>query len=154
MLCDFSMLVITLYKIGEVHFRFLGTSGLRVKAKNERFTMLRASNMKHFDVVTWQTTSKWLHWKAPVPHVQHGYFSSFNQSNQWFETLSLPLQSSFLNLPIKGRETTASQSASALRNYISLYQVHPKFDSWLNHEQFFWWEGWYIWTQPPVRASM
>ena len=31
----------------------------------------------------------------------------------------LPLQSSFLELPIKykGRETTASQSASALRNY-------------------------------------
>ena len=64
----------TLHKIGEVHFRFLGTNGLRVKAKNERFTVLRASNVKHFDVVIWQTTSNWLHRKALVPHVQHGYF--------------------------------------------------------------------------------
>ena len=30
-----------------------------------------------------------------VPHVQHDYFSSFNQSNHWFVALSLP--SSFLN---------------------------------------------------------
>ena len=32
-----------------------------------------------------------------VPHVQHGYFSSFNQSNHWFVALSLP--SSFHRLP-------------------------------------------------------
>ena len=37
--CDYSMLV-TLYKIGGVHFRLLGTIafGFHVKAKNDRFT--------------------------------------------------------------------------------------------------------------------
>ena len=33
---DYSKLV-TLYKLGEVYFRFLGTNGFHVKAKNERF---------------------------------------------------------------------------------------------------------------------
>ena len=37
--CDYSMLV-TLYKIGEVHFCLLGTNGYHLKAKNERFTAL------------------------------------------------------------------------------------------------------------------
>ena len=32
------MLILTSYKIGEVHFRLLGTNGFHVKAKNERFT--------------------------------------------------------------------------------------------------------------------
>ena len=36
-LCDYSMLV-TLYKIGEEHFRLFGTNGFRVKAENVRFT--------------------------------------------------------------------------------------------------------------------
>ena len=31
-------MLVTLYKIGEAHFRLLGTNGFRVKAKNERFT--------------------------------------------------------------------------------------------------------------------
>ena len=35
-----------------------------------------------------------------VPHVQHDYFSSFNQSNHWFMALSLTLPSSNLKLPI------------------------------------------------------
>ena len=35
--CDFSTLV-ALYKIGGVHFRWLGTNGFQVKAENERFT--------------------------------------------------------------------------------------------------------------------
>ena len=33
-----------------------------------------------------------------VPHVQHDYFSSFNQSDHCFSALSLPLPSSFLKL--------------------------------------------------------
>ena len=36
-LCNYSMLM-TLYKIGEVHFRLLGTNGYHVKAKSERFS--------------------------------------------------------------------------------------------------------------------
>ena len=35
--CDYSMLV-TLQKIGNVRFRFLGTNGFHVNGKNERFT--------------------------------------------------------------------------------------------------------------------
>ena len=34
--CDYSMLF-TLYKIGELHFRWLGTNGFHVKTKSERF---------------------------------------------------------------------------------------------------------------------
>ena len=30
--------LVTLYKIGEVHFRFLGTNGFHAKAENKRFT--------------------------------------------------------------------------------------------------------------------
>ena len=34
-----------------------------------------------------------------VPHVQHDYFSSFNQASHWFVTLSWSLPSSFVKLP-------------------------------------------------------
>ena len=34
-----------------------------------------------------------------VQHVQHDYFSSFNQSDHCFAALSLPLLSSLLKLP-------------------------------------------------------
>ena len=36
-LCDYFMLI-TLYKIGELHFRLLGTNGFHVKAKSKKFT--------------------------------------------------------------------------------------------------------------------
>ena len=41
-----------------------------------------------------------------MPHVQHDYFSFFNQSYYWFVTLSLPLLSSFLKLPNEGNNAT------------------------------------------------
>ena len=57
-------MLVTLYKIGEAHFRFLGTSGYHVKAKNERFSAAGSRcrqnlkvNMK-IRVVAWPTTSK------------------------------------------------------------------------------------------------
>ena len=31
-------MLVTMYKIGEVHFRLLGTNDFHVKARNERFT--------------------------------------------------------------------------------------------------------------------
>ena len=31
-------MLVTLYKIGDAHFRFLGTNGYHAKTKNERFT--------------------------------------------------------------------------------------------------------------------
>ena len=43
-------MLITLYKIGGVHFRLLGTTGFRAKAKNERFTAAssrRRQNLKY-----------------------------------------------------------------------------------------------------------
>ena len=42
-----------------------------------------------------------------VPHVQHDYFSSFNQSDHCFLVLSLPLPSSLLKLPITRKQIRA-----------------------------------------------
>ena len=67
-----------------------------------RMAVMRACVAKpqiwKFHVALWQTTSE----TAPksVPHVQHDYFSSFNQSNHCFVALSWSLLSSFLKLPI------------------------------------------------------
>ena len=82
-LCVHSMLE-TLYKICGVHFLLLGTNGFHLKAKNERFTAasLRCrQNLKYenftssFGILRQNIAPK------SVPHVQHDYFSSFNQSN-------------------------------------------------------------------------
>jgi len=58
----------------------------------------RASNMKisrrHLADYVKKITLK------SVPHVQHDYFSSFNQSNNWFVALLWSLLSSFLKLSI------------------------------------------------------
>ena len=56
-------MLITLYKIGELHFRLLGTNGFHVNAKSERFTAATPccrQNLKYvkFHVAVWQTTSK------------------------------------------------------------------------------------------------
>ena len=74
--------LITLYKIGEVHFRFLDTNGFHVKAKNERFTAASSrcrQNLKYENFTS--SFSRLRQNIAPksVPHVQHDYFSSFNQ---------------------------------------------------------------------------
>ena len=98
MFCDYSKLV-TLYKIGEVHFRLLCTNGFPAKAKNERFTerspcpqnLKNESFTSSFGRLRQRIASK------SVPHVQLYYFYSFNQSNHRFVALSLP--SSFLKLP-------------------------------------------------------
>ena len=78
--CDYSMLI-KLYKIGEVHFCLLGTSGL---AKNERFTTAssRCSHNLKYENFT-SSFGRLRQNIAPksVLHVQHDYLSSFNQSN-------------------------------------------------------------------------
>ena len=73
---DYSMLI-TLYKIGGVHFRLLGTNCFHVKAKNERFTAVSSRCRQNLKYGRLRQNI------APksVPHVQHDYFSSFNQSN-------------------------------------------------------------------------
>ena len=55
---------------------------------------LEARKLK-FHVNVWQTT--WKKCTKRVPHVQHDYFSTFNQSNHWFVMLWL----FFLIQPIK-----------------------------------------------------
>ena len=81
--CDYSMLV-RLYKIGGVHFCLLGTNGFHVKAKNERFTAASSrcrQNLKYENFTS--SLGRLRENIAPniVLHVEHDYFSSFNQSN-------------------------------------------------------------------------
>ena len=52
----------------EVQFRCLGTNGFHAKEKNERFTASSGSRCRQ-------------NLKTVILHLQHDYFSSFNQSN-------------------------------------------------------------------------
>ena len=70
-------------KISEVHFRLLGRNGFHEKAENERFTA--AVSHCHQNLKNENFTSSFgrLPQKiAPesVPHAQHDYFSSLDQS--------------------------------------------------------------------------
>ena len=93
---------VTLYKIGGVHFRFHATNGFHVKAKTERFTPASSRCRQNLKYETFTSLFGRLRQKIAaksVLHVQHDYFSSFNQSNHWFVALSLTLPSSDLKLP-------------------------------------------------------
>ena len=95
-------MLITLYKIGELHFRLLSTNGVHVKAKNERFTAAGSRCRQNLWYENFTSSFRRLRQNiAPksVPHVQHDYFSSLNQSNHWFVALSLMLPSSNLKFP-------------------------------------------------------
>ena len=77
-------MLITLYKIGELHFRLLGTNGFHVKAKSERFTAATPrcrQNLKYENFTSSFSRLRQNLAAKSVPHVQHDYFSSFNQSN-------------------------------------------------------------------------
>ena len=90
--CDYSMLVI-LYKIGGLHFRLLGANGFHVKLKNailklhmkfERFTAASSrcrQNLKYENFTSLLGRLRQNNEPKSVLHVQHDYFSSFNQSN-------------------------------------------------------------------------
>ena len=98
-------MLITLYKIGELHFRLLGPNSFHVKAKNERFTASSSrcrQNLKYENFMSSFGRLRQNIAAKSVPHVQHDCFSSFNQSNHWFVALSLTLPSSNLKLPIIG----------------------------------------------------
>jgi len=65
--------LITLYKIGEVHFRLLGTNGFHVKAKNQRFTAAGSrcrQNLKDENFTSFGRLRQNIAPKS-VPHVQH-----------------------------------------------------------------------------------
>ena len=53
-------MLVTWYKIGEVHYRLLGTNSFHVKANNERFSAAGSycrQNLKYenFTLFVWQT---------------------------------------------------------------------------------------------------
>ena len=77
-------MLVTLYKIGEVHFRLVGTNGFRAKAKNERFTAARLRCCQKLKTENLRSSFGRLRQKCSpksMPHVQRDYFTSFNQSN-------------------------------------------------------------------------
>ena len=83
---DYSMLI-TSYKIGEVHFLLLGTNGFHVKAKNGRFTAPGSrcrQNLKYENFTSLFGRLRQKIAAKSVPHVQHDYFSLFNQSDHCF----------------------------------------------------------------------
>ena len=74
----------TLHKISEVHFRMLGTNGIHVKAENERFSAEGSRYRQNLKFENFTSSFGRLRRKIEprsVPHVQHDYFSSLNQSN-------------------------------------------------------------------------
>ena len=94
-------MLLTLYKIGKVHFRLLGTNDFHAKAQIEKFTAAGSRCRQNVKYENFTSSFGRLRQNiAPksVPHVQHDYFSSFNQSNHSFVALSLPVLSSFLKL--------------------------------------------------------
>ena len=110
--CDYFMLI-TLYKIGELHFRLLGTNGFHVKAKNERFTAATSRCCQNHKYENFTSSFGRLRQNiAPksVPHVQHAiFFPSFNQWNHWFLASSLTLPSSNLKFPSGFQMTVEKQ---------------------------------------------
>ena len=115
----------TLYKIGEGHFRLLGTNAFHLKTKIERFTAAGSPFRQNVKYENFKSSFGRLCQNIPpksVPHVQHDYFSSFNQSNHCFVALSLPLPSSNLKLPIT---TYGSLYDTTTREKYSLFTSYP-----------------------------
>ena len=78
-------MLITSYKIDEVHFRLLGTNGFHAKAKNERFTAagLRCrQNLKYEHVTSLFGRLNQNIAARSVPHVHHDHFSLFDRLNR------------------------------------------------------------------------
>ena len=79
-------MLITLYKIGELHFRLLGANGFHVKAKSERSTAASLRCRQNLKYENFRSSLGRLYIRQniatnSVPHVEHDYFSSLNQSN-------------------------------------------------------------------------
>ena len=78
---------------------FAWHEGFHVKAKNERFTAASSRCRQNLKYENFTSSFERLRQNIAPKSVQHDYFSSFNQSNYWFVTLSLTLPSSNLKLP-------------------------------------------------------
>ena len=107
-------------KIGGVHFRLLGTKGFYAKAKTGTFTAASLRCRQNLKCENFTSSFGRLRQNiAPksVPHVQHDYFSSLNQSNHWFVALPLTLLPSNLKLP-KVLTTTSTHKSKSFILYI------------------------------------
>ena len=72
-------MLLTFYKIGEMHFRLLGTNGFHVKAENERFTAAGSRCRQNLKYETFTLSFDRLRkTNAPksVLHMQHDYYIS------------------------------------------------------------------------------
>ena len=77
-------MLVALCKIGGVHYRLLGTNGFQVKAKTERFTAASSRCLQNFKYENFTSSFGRLRQNIAsksVLHMQHDYFSSFNQLN-------------------------------------------------------------------------
>ena len=145
-------MLITLYKIGGVQFRLLGTNGFHVKAKNERFTAagLRCrQNLKYENFTSSFGTLRQNIASKSVPHVQHDYFSSFNQSNHWF--VAFVLTSPLLNLKLpsskdgygSGNGTWNVNICAMAGTMLRLLFLVCTLYCWQSTPQTYWWECWW-----------
>ena len=77
-------MLITFYKIDDLLFRLLSTNGFHVKAKSDRFTAASSrcrQNLKYENFTSPFGRLRQNIASESVPHAQHDYFFSFNQSN-------------------------------------------------------------------------
>ena len=83
-------MLVTLYKIGEVNFRVLGTNGYRVKAKNKKFTAAtsRCSHKYENFTSSFGRPRQKNAAESVMLHVEHDYFTKLNQSNYYFLMLT------------------------------------------------------------------
>ena len=121
MFSDYCVLV-TLYEIGEVRFRLLGTNGFHAKANNGRFTAAGSrcrENLKNENLTSSFGRLRQNMTPKSVPHVQHDYFCPFNQSKHWFAP------SSFLKIPIYQTRKTCSSKEEFQSSSIAVRTVDP-----------------------------
>ena len=125
--------MVALYKIGGVHFRLLGTNGFHVKAKNEMFIAARSRCRQSLKYENFTPSFGRLRQniapKKSVPHLQHDYFSSFNQSNDRFVALSLTLPSQIRELkqPRRRRLQNPHKFAYLTIKTVFLHALHVHF---------------------------
>ena len=75
-------MLVTLHKIGGVHFHLLGTNAFHIEA--DRFTAAGSrcrQNLKYENLKSSFARLRQNIASKRVLHLQHDYFSSFNQSN-------------------------------------------------------------------------
>ena len=88
-----------LYKMGEVFIPLITEMVLMWRQITATTSRPRQNLKFEMPTSSFGTLSQKIAPKS-VPHVQHDFFHSFNQSYQWCVALSLPLPSSFRWLPI------------------------------------------------------